>query len=70
MAEIAYVSKSRIERRNGPVGFAQIAGEANPVIFSVRGAIANHYGAKAEDFGESYASTIDYLVASVAGWPC
>jgi hypothetical protein len=67
MSEIAYVSKSRIERRNGPVRFAQIAGEANPVIFSVHGAIANHYGVKAADFGESHASTIDYLVASVGG---
>lgn len=67
MAEIAYVSKSFIERRRGPVRFAQLPGEAKPVIFSVHGAVAEHYGVKAEDFGESHATTIDYLVASVAG---
>ena len=67
MAEIAYVSKSLIERKRGPVRFAQLPGEAKPVVFSVHGAVAEHYGVKAEDFGESHATTIDYLVASVAG---
>jgi hypothetical protein len=65
MAAIAYVPKYCIERRNGPVRYAHIAGEASPVIFSVHEWIANHYGVKAEDFGESHASTIDYPVASV-----
>jgi hypothetical protein len=37
------------------------------VIFSVHGAVAEHYGVKADDFGESHATTIDYLVAPVAG---
>ena len=67
MSEIAYVSKSRIERRRGPIRSAQIVGEAHPVIFSVHGAIAQHYGVKVEDLGEPHAATIDYLVASVAG---
>ena len=67
MSDIAYVSKSHIERQRGPVRSAQLPGEANPVIFSVHGAVAQHYGVKAEDFGESHATTIDYLVASVAG---
>lgn len=64
---VVYVSKARIERQRGPIRNAQIAGEANPVVFSVHGAIADHYGVKAEDFGEPHATTIDYLVASVAG---
>ena len=67
MAEIAYISKSHIERKRGPIRHAQLPGEAKPVIFSVHGAVAEHYGVKAEDFGESHATTIDYLVASVAG---
>ena len=67
MAEIVYVSKSHIERKMGPVRYVQLPGEARPVIFSVHGAVAEHYGVKAEDFGESHATTIDYLVASVAG---
>jgi hypothetical protein len=67
MADIAYTSKSHIERKRGPVRYAQLPGEAKPVIFSVHGAVAEHYGVRAEDFGESHATTIDYLVASVAG---
>jgi hypothetical protein len=67
MAEITYVSRSYIERTSGPVRYARLPGEATPVIFSVHGAVAEHYGVKAEDFGESHATTIDYLVASVAG---
>ena len=67
MAEIAYLSKSYIVRKKGPVRYAQLPGEAKSVIFSVHGAVAEHYGVKAEDFGESHATTIDYLVAAVAG---
>lgn len=67
MAEVTYVAKSRIERIKGPLRFAYLAGEANPVPFSVHGAIAAHYGVNAANLGESHATTIDYLVASVAG---
>src|SRR5215469_12784168 len=67
LTEIAYLSRSHIERKMGPIRYAQLPGEAKPVIFSVHGAVAKHYGVKAEDFGESHATTIDYLVASVAG---
>ena len=67
MVEPAYLSKSYIERKKGPVRYAQLPGEAEPVIFSVHGAVAEHYGVKAEDFGESHATTIDYLIAAVAG---
>lgn len=67
MAEIAYVAKARIERRKGPLRYAYLAGESNPVAFSVHGAIAAHYGVNVSDIGESHATTIDYLVAAVAG---
>lgn len=67
MAEIAYVAKSRIERRKGPLRYAYIAGEAAPVVFSVHGAIAAHYGVNPTDLGESHATTIDYWVAAVGG---
>jgi len=67
MSEVAYVSKSRIERRNGPVRDAFIEGEKQPIVFSVHGAIAEHYGVKADAFGEQHAATIDYLVAAVGG---
>ncbi len=67
MPEVAYVAKSRIERKKGPLRYAYLAGEAHPVPFSVHGAIAAHYGVNTDSLGESHATTIDYLVASVAG---
>src|SRR5207302_8746867 len=33
MGEPVYISKSRIERRKGPIRYAYIAGEPQPVIF-------------------------------------
>ena len=66
--KVVYVSKCTIERRQGPIRHAQLPGEAQPVIFSVHGAIAKHYyGINAGAFGEPHASTIDYLVAAVGG---
>lgn len=67
MGEVQYVSKSRIERRKGPLRYAYVAGEATPVVFSVHGAIAAHYGVNPADLGESHATTIDYLIAAVGG---
>lgn len=67
MADVAYVSEVHIERQKGPVRTATLPGEKNPVTFSVHGAVAEHYGVNAADFGEPHATTIDYLVAAVAG---
>jgi hypothetical protein len=67
MAEVAYVAKVKIERRNGPLRYAYLAGEGKPIAFSVHGAIAAHYGVRSEDISEPHATTIDYLVAAVAG---
>jgi hypothetical protein len=54
-------------RRKGPIRDAFIVGESQPVVFSVHGGIAEHYGVKVEDLGETHAATIDYLIAAVAG---
>jgi hypothetical protein len=43
MGKVVYVSKSRIERKVGPLRIAYLPGEAQPVVFSVHGAIAEHY---------------------------
>ena len=67
MSDIVYVSKSRIERKNGPLRVAQVAGEPQPVIFSVHGAIAEHYKIDPATLTESHASTIDYVIAATAG---
>lgn len=67
MSEVAYVSKARIERKVGPVRIAYLPGESQPVIFSVHGAIAEHYKVDPAKIGESHASTIDYVIAATAG---
>jgi hypothetical protein len=43
MSDVVYVSKSKIERKKGPLRIAYVAGEPHPVVFSVHGAIAEHY---------------------------
>jgi hypothetical protein len=67
MSDVAYVSKSRIERRQGPLRIAHLPGESQPVNFSVHGAIAKHYKVDAARMGESHSSTIDYVIAATAG---
>jgi hypothetical protein len=67
MATVAYTSKIRIERRKGPLRIAYLPGEAQPVIFSVHGAIAEHYKIDPASLTESHAATIDYVIAATAG---
>ncbi|MBZ5668048.1 MAG: hypothetical protein LAO30_26135 [Acidobacteriia bacterium] len=67
MSEVVYVSKSRIERKVGPVRVAYLPGEAQPVVFSVHGPIAAHYKVDPAKLTDSHASTIDYVIAATAG---
>jgi len=67
MGEVVYQSVSRIERKRGPLGIAYVAGEPQPVIFSVHGAIAKHYKVDPATLKESHASTLDYVIAATAG---
>jgi len=67
VSAVAYTSKVRLERRNGPLRIAQLPGEAQPVMFSVHGAIAEHYKVDPASLTESHAATIDYVVAATAG---
>jgi len=66
MADVAYTSKIRIERRKGPLRIAYLPGEAQPVTFSVHGAIAEHYKVDPVSLSESHAATIDYVIAATA----
>ena len=66
MSEPLYISNVRIERIQGPIRRAYLPGEAQPVTFSVHGAIAQHYGVDASKF-EPHAATLDYVVAATAG---
>jgi hypothetical protein len=67
MSEVVYTSKVRIERRTGPLRLAYLPGESQPVIFSVHGAIAEHYKVDPAAVGGSHAATLDYVIAATAG---
>lgn len=67
MGDTVYVSKSRLERVTGPVRIAQLPGESQPVVYSVHGAIAQHYKIDPAQLKESHASTIDYVISATAG---
>ena len=67
MSDVTYTSKVRIERRKGPLRIAYLPGEAQPVTFSVHGAIAEHYKVDPARLTESHAATIDYVIAATAG---
>lgn len=67
MSEVVYVSKSRIERRVGPLRIAYLPGEARPVVYSVHGAIAEHYKVDPSKLTEPHAATIDYVINATAG---
>jgi hypothetical protein len=67
MNDVVYISKSRIERRQGPLRIAHLPGESQPVIFSVHGAIAKHYKVDPSKLHDSHSSTIDYVIAATAG---
>ena len=67
MSAVVYTSKIRLERRKGPLRIAHLPGEAQPVAFSVHGAIAEHYKVDPSSLTESHAATIDYVIAATAG---
>jgi hypothetical protein len=66
MAEVVYVSKSRIETVRGPLRRAFLPAEKEPVLFGVHGAVAEHYGVTPE-ISEPHATTLDYIIASAGG---
>ncbi len=67
MSKVVYLSKSRLERRQGPVRVAHLPGESQPVIYSVHGAIAEHYKVDPAKIWESHAATLDYVISATAG---
>ena len=67
MSDVVYISRSRIERRRGPLRIAHLPGESQPVTFSVHGAIAQHYKVDPASLQESHSSTIDYVISATAG---
>ncbi|MGH9088498.1 MAG: hypothetical protein ACRDYZ_10380 [Acidimicrobiales bacterium] len=66
MADVAYRSEVTVRRAGGPLRYATLPAEAEPVAFGVHGAVARHYKA-AEGSYEPHATTLDYVVAAAAG---
>ena len=66
-APVVYTSIARLELRRGPLRIAYLPGEAQPVFFSVHGAIAEYYKVDPSALTESHAATIDYVIAATAG---
>jgi hypothetical protein len=67
MGKVVYTSKSTIERKRGSLRIAHLPGEAQPVVYSVHGAIAQHYKVDPAKLSESHAATIDYVISATAG---
>ena len=67
MTEPTYVSTVRIERQVGSLRLAYLPAEAEPVQFGTHAAVAAHYGVRGA-VPDPHATTLDYIVASTAGW--
>ena len=63
MAEFEYISQSRLVFKNG-YRHAYLGEVAEPVVYGVQGALREYYGAQE---GPPIASTLDHIVAAVAG---
>ena len=66
-AEVVYTSKARIERVKGPLRRAYLPALESPILFGVHSEIAEHYGVD-PNVHSPQATTLDYVVASAAGW--
>ncbi len=66
MGAVVYRSQVAVTREKGPLRTARLPALAEPVVFGVHGAVAEHYGV-APDEQEPHATTLDYLVAAAAG---
>ena len=67
MSHVVYTSRIQIVRQAGPLRIATLPGESEPVVFSVHGAIAEHYKIDPATLTSSHAATIDYVIAAAAG---
>ncbi|MDP8950874.1 MAG: hypothetical protein M3N18_01320 [Actinomycetota bacterium] len=66
MADVAYVSRVRVEPVEGKIRRVYIPAEEEPVLFGVHSEIAEHYGVSPDE-EEPHSSTLDYLVAAAGG---
>lgn len=66
MGDVAYVSRVHVDRERGPLRWATLPAEEQPVAFGVHSEVAEHYGVAPDD-SPPHATTLDYVVAAAAG---
>jgi hypothetical protein len=66
VANVAYVSRVKVEPVEGKIRRAQLPAEEEPILFGVHSEVAEHYGVSPDD-EEPHSSTLDYLVAAAGG---
>jgi hypothetical protein len=66
LADVAYVSRVRVEPVEGKIRRAQLPAEEEPVLFGVHSEVAEHYGVSPDE-EEPHPTTLDYLVAAAGG---
>jgi hypothetical protein len=66
VADVAYMSRVKIEPVAGKIRRAYLPAEEEPVLFGVHSEVAEHYGVSPDE-EEPHASTLDYLVAAAGG---
>jgi hypothetical protein len=66
VADVAYVSRVKVEPVEGKIRRAHLPAEEEPVVFGVHGEVAEHYGVS-PDAEEPHPTTLDYLVAAAGG---
>jgi hypothetical protein len=66
MGDVVYRSVVDVSRERGPLRHATLPAEADPVVFGVHGAVAEHYGLTEGQY-EPHATTLDYIVAAAGG---
>jgi hypothetical protein len=66
LADVAYISRVKIELVEGKIRRALIPGKEEPVLFGVHSEVAEHYGVSPNQ-EEPHPSTLDYLVAAAGG---
>jgi hypothetical protein len=66
MADVAYVSRVKVEPVEGKIRRAYIPAEDEPVLFGVHSEVAEHYGVSPDE-EEPHATTLDYVVAAAGG---
>ncbi len=65
--QVVYTSNVRVERIKGPLRRAFLPQEDEPIFFGVHSEVAKYYKVD-PNVHEPHATTLDYVVASAAGW--